>query len=677
MLFALLCQINMARTFSPHSPLIRVGAGYRGAKIHRAVLQGTIRNVGGLNDGDCISSVSLSNHNSLDWINYGMSWIYLTHFSSLYVQLPGLFGATGLSPIRDRIPDIVDVDELWTPFTNEFLLQHPELILEVSCALGILVAMFQIVFPKVRQHATGVLAFGLLWFLWHDLVVFGDRFTLYQMDKLVLDAAPITLLAASRIPSLGPAATFGFRWLLSRLYLGAGACKLLSCDLSWRHLSAIHTHFQSQPLPNFLGLAAYKTLPDIVTHPLTLVVLIAELVAPFLFLAPNSQIRKVAFVVNALLMAGIATFGDFGVLQVLLGIIGLALLDDLPPTPGNVSGEQSNVRVDTKQEMVSIKNDKDSIVTRSPVPTDPFDALSVAALILAAAGMAWVLADLGECRDTLSAAPLGISLVALGSMATLQPLLDKNNTALLGLAPLIASLASLALLAGSIVALFNSVDMYIPYDWSQMLQFFNLGAEPYGLFAVMTGVAGRPVAALEGAYSLDGPWTHIPFLYQINEPSSPLPLCFPHFPRLDWTLWFVPLGETGKWIQQLLRGIVAGDPTIVNGLLDGPSFHCAFPDGPPQFVRVVPRLYEIHPESSSGWWLVSEDPASPMMRRVFSRDSLLRGSSDVGAPPWPSVPFLRNLAGLARPEYFVWACLGIAETARRAVSTQDASSKRL
>jgi hypothetical protein len=201
---------------------------------------------------------------------------------------------------------------------------------------------------------------------------------------------------------------------------------------------------------------------------------------------------------------------------------------------------------------------------------------------------------------------------------------------------------------------------------SRALNSLSLGAIPYGLFAVITGVCGRPVASIEGSYFIDGPWTYIPLLYQINDPSSSLPLCFPHFPRLDWTLWFVPLGETGGWIEHLLRGIVVGDPTIVDGLLDGPSFHTAFPEGAPEFVRIVPRLYELNPDGVG--WLVTEDPASPMARGMFSREFLL-SRADTASSFWPSLPVVRTLAEAGRPEYFVWGCLASAEVARRAAAS--------
>ena len=40
-----------------------------------------------------------------------------------------------------------------------------------------------------------------------------------------------------------------FRWLLFRLMFESGAVKLLSGDPSWRNLTALGVHYETQPLP--------------------------------------------------------------------------------------------------------------------------------------------------------------------------------------------------------------------------------------------------------------------------------------------------------------------------------------------------------------------------------------------------------------------------------------------
>ena len=49
------------------------------------------------------SIVESSDTGPLRWTSVGMSTAYLGHFSSLYTQLPGLYGDAGLQPIRFAI----------------------------------------------------------------------------------------------------------------------------------------------------------------------------------------------------------------------------------------------------------------------------------------------------------------------------------------------------------------------------------------------------------------------------------------------------------------------------------------------------------------------------------------------------------------------------------------------
>jgi hypothetical protein len=102
----------------------------------------------------------------LEWVSLGMSGIYLSHFGSLYTQLPGLFGATGLLPINDRIDHLND---LWALQ----LVASPQVGMEVFAALGILISAAQIMFRQLHHGVAGVVTFSFMWLLWHDLVIAG------------------------------------------------------------------------------------------------------------------------------------------------------------------------------------------------------------------------------------------------------------------------------------------------------------------------------------------------------------------------------------------------------------------------------------------------------------------------------------------------------------------------
>jgi hypothetical protein len=419
---------------------------------------------------------------------------------------------------------------------------------------------------------------------------------------------------------------FGYRWLLARLYFGAGSVKLLSCDGSWRDLSAVHWHFQSQPLPNPIGAWAHLHLPGPVGQALTWFVLVGEMAAPYLFLAPSPQLRRAAFGLNVIIMAGIATFGNFGSLQLLLTVIGFALLDE------GTTGEKC-----------------DSAEPDAPSKASLSAGVNVVALGLAAAGAFWAMRDIGaRCIDTLAIEPLAYDLIALGTAVAVLPLLLGGDVG--------AALLSLFLVASSVTTL--GVSIPFAAFWDNL----NVGAQRYGLFAVMTGVGGRPVPVIEGASSAEGPWHPIPLLYQVNDPSGPLPLCFPHFPRVDWTLWFIPTGESGLWIARFFQGITVSDPTVL-GLLDQPSFHQVFPKEPPAIVRVVPRIYNWEDTG----WRVSDDQRykeSPILATYKRKDPPEKRPTS-----WPSTPLLRPLAMAARSEYFIWGCLAASSVTRRVVES--------
>jgi len=159
----------------------------------------------------------------------------------------------------------------------------------------------------------------------------------------------------------------------------------------------------------------------------------------------------------------------------------------------------------------------------------------------------------------------------------------------------------------------------------------------------------------------------LPFLYQVNDPSRPLPFAFPHFPRLDWTIWFIPLGETGSWIARLFQGITLGDEAVLS-LLDAREFRKQFPAEPPAIVRVVPRIYEFNSSPSDhSPWRVRDDEhyrQGPVLA-TYTRGDLPTPAS--WSEPWPSLPVLRPLVAASdRPDHFVWGCLASAELARRA-----------
>ena len=84
-----------------------------------------------------------------------------------------------------------------------------------------------------------------LFALYLSYVYAGQSFMMFQWDLLLLEAGflAIFLAGGSRI------VVWLYRWLVFRFLFMAGAAKLLSGDPTWRSLTALEYHFETQPLP--------------------------------------------------------------------------------------------------------------------------------------------------------------------------------------------------------------------------------------------------------------------------------------------------------------------------------------------------------------------------------------------------------------------------------------------
>lgn len=124
-----------------------------------------------------------------------------------------------------------------------------------------------------------------------------------------------------------------------------------------------------------------------------------------------------------------------------------------------------------------------------------------------------------------------------------------------------------------------------------------------GLFRSMTGLSGREELVIEAAIDRVGVnWIEIPFRFKPGALGKAPPWSSPHQPRLDWQMWFAAvttkqtpddnsickgwsltawlplcfqLGSGGEWLNNLLRRIVEGSPSV-SSLLDTKGMHEAF-----------------------------------------------------------------------------------------------------
>jgi predicted DCC family thiol-disulfide oxidoreductase YuxK len=256
--------------------------------------------------------------------------IYGVAFVSLWVQLPGLIGRHGILPAHDFLSALrtqAGPERYWLAPTLAWLGSG-------NAALGALCA--------AGTALSALLTFGLLprlslfglWVLYLSLATVSREFLWFQWDGLLLEAGFLAIFLAppgwrSR-PGLDPTPSRGalalLRWLLFRLMFCSAVVKLASGDPTWRHLTALEYHYETQPLPPWTAWYAAH-LPAGFQRFSTAAVLAIEGLAPFLIAAPR-RIRFAGAAILAFLQVLILVTGNYAFFNWLALALCLLLLDD-------------------------------------------------------------------------------------------------------------------------------------------------------------------------------------------------------------------------------------------------------------------------------------------------------------------------------------------------------------
>ncbi len=259
--------------------------------------------------------------------------VYGVAFLSLAPQLPGLVGSEGLLPAAaylERVYEVQGAEAYYRLPTLLWLWPGDGLLLGL-CWAG--VALSAAAVAGIAPIAT----FAGLWLCYLSLTVAGQDFLSFQWDVLLLEAG---LLAVVYSPpgwrlALGSASEPGAaaRWLVwglaFKLTFLSGITKLLSGDETWWGLTALRYHYETQPIPTWLGWYAHQAPAWIATLS-TAVMFAIELAAAFVILLPPRfrRVRLTGFALLCLLQALIALTGNYGFFNLLTVVLYLSLLDD-------------------------------------------------------------------------------------------------------------------------------------------------------------------------------------------------------------------------------------------------------------------------------------------------------------------------------------------------------------
>ncbi|GIW71490.1 MAG: membrane protein [Planctomycetota bacterium] len=259
----------------------------------------------------------------------GLGLIYLIAFTSLGVQVRGLIGQRGILPAAEHLARLrwLGRRRYWRAPTVLHLVGGSDRALLLVCWGGAAAAAL----ATVGLFALPALA--VCWLCYLSLEVVCRDFLSFQWDALLLEMGVLGLLLAPFSPlpegplrAPAPLALLLLWWLAFRLVFSSGVVKLASGDPSWRGLTAMCHHYETQPLPSPLSWYAHH-LPRCWHRLETFATLVLELVVPLGMFAPQPW-RGMAAATIALFMCLVMATGNYGFFNLQTIVLMAPLIDD-------------------------------------------------------------------------------------------------------------------------------------------------------------------------------------------------------------------------------------------------------------------------------------------------------------------------------------------------------------
>lgn len=452
----------------------------------------------------------------------GFGALYALAFWGALRQFRPLLGEHGIAPV----PRFVARTH-WRDGPSLFRLRYSDRLLAACCWSGVLLGASVVVgLPQAGPWWVPALVFLVLWWLYLSLVNVGQTFYAFGWESLLCEAGFVVAFLGSDAVPVPLLIILAVRWLLFRLEHGAGLIKWRG-DSSWRDLTALYYHHETQPLPGPFSWYAHH-LPRwwhrfevASTH-------VSQLLVPWLLFLPQ-PLPSVAAAVFILTQGWLVLTGNFAWLNWATIVLAFGVIND--GTWAWLGG------------LLGVPDGAGAARGTDPGSSSP-------------------------------SAPLDFVIVV--------------------------SAVVLLLLVLSVRPALNLASRH---------QRMNASFEPfrlvnaYGAFGSVT--KRRDEITVEGTLATSpGPddWAEYEFRGKPGPVGRRPPQVAPYHLRLDWLMWFLPLGHSARWFTVFLRRLLEADPQVLRLLRHDP-----FDGAPPRAVRAVLHHYRYTtPEErrrTGDWWV--------------------------------------------------------------------------
>ena len=248
--------------------------------------------------------------------------MFLVAFASTAAQFRVLLGENGLLPA----PKLLEHKKYLRGFTVFRYWRYTDRRLLAVAWTGIVLAASVVVgVPQRGPPWVPMLVFLSLWLLYMSITNIGQTFYGFGWEMLLLEAGfTAAFLGSDAVPPPTPILLLT-AWLVFRLEFGAGMIKIRG-DKSWRDLTALYYHHETQPMPNPLSRFAHL-LPKPVHRMEVLGNHVAQLAVPFLLFAPQPVASGAAALIILTQLWLVAT-GNFAWLNWITIVLAFSRISD-------------------------------------------------------------------------------------------------------------------------------------------------------------------------------------------------------------------------------------------------------------------------------------------------------------------------------------------------------------
>merc|ERR1719483_871709 len=263
---------------------------------------------------------------------------YFLGFKVSFDQNIALMGKKGLIPAAPWIKEMKrkndsNVDLFMQIPTLFWFIEPSDRNIWLLSLFGMIVSGAMVLFRKYNSFL-----FGFLWLGYHSIANltgdYSNSFYSYGWESQLLETGFLCCFLTSPFgfaPRASVPVIWLFRWLIFRITIGAGLIKMRG-DSCWRDGTALHYHFETQPIPSPISAIFHHLPKDLLSFGVNLDFLVQFYSGPMILIPGFIELTRVCRILAGVLQSGfmlnIALSGNYSFLNLLTIIPGIACFDD-------------------------------------------------------------------------------------------------------------------------------------------------------------------------------------------------------------------------------------------------------------------------------------------------------------------------------------------------------------